>query len=231
MIELNDLFDYDYKIYQNTEYFKFSVDSILLAEAVKLKSNINILDMCTGNAPVPMILLSKNKDIHIDAVEVQKEIYDLAMKSININGLDEHVTIHNNDIKNIKFDKKFDVITCNPPYFKVNKSSLLNENTVKTIARHEVKVNLDDIVRTAKNNIRENGTFYLVHRTERLVEAFELMKKYSFGMRKLYLFLTKDTEKAEFFILEASKCKKDDLKVYIKNIKDLNTYKGLFEEE
>ena len=36
-VELNDLFDYDMKIYQNSEYFKFSIDSVLLAEFVNIK--------------------------------------------------------------------------------------------------------------------------------------------------------------------------------------------------
>ena len=117
MIRCNDLYDYGYKIYQETEYFKFSIDSIILAEAVKLKNNYRILDMCTGNAPVPMILSTKNKNISIDAVEIQEEIYELAKKSIHLNHLGDQITLHNTDIKAANFKYKFDVITCNPPYF------------------------------------------------------------------------------------------------------------------
>jgi tRNA1(Val) A37 N6-methylase TrmN6 len=54
----NDLYDYNgLKIYQYDDRFKFSLDSILLAEFVELKPSIKtIVDFCSGNAPVPMIL-------------------------------------------------------------------------------------------------------------------------------------------------------------------------------
>ena len=82
-MELNDLFDYpNLKIYQYKKYFKFSLDSILLAEFVKInKITQNILDLCTGNAAVPLILSTKTK-AHIDGFEIQKEIFELAKESI-----------------------------------------------------------------------------------------------------------------------------------------------------
>lgn len=80
----NDLFDYDnLKIYQDEEAFKFSLDSILLAEFVKItQKHKMILDLCTGNASVPLILSTKTKAL-IDAFEIQKDISDLAIKSVN----------------------------------------------------------------------------------------------------------------------------------------------------
>ena len=125
---LNDLFDYGYKIYQNEEYFKFSIDSILLAEIVKIKKNkYKVLDLCSGNAPVPMILDSKFGDqLDIKGIELQQEIYELGKKSIEYNNLN-NIEFINDDVNNIDNyfkGSKFDVITCNPPYFETNPNNL-----------------------------------------------------------------------------------------------------------
>ena len=84
--EINDLYTYDYKIVQNPKYFKFSLDSILLAEFVNFNySDKKMLDMCTGNSPIPIILSSKIKNIV--AIEVQEEIYKMGKESIEINDI------------------------------------------------------------------------------------------------------------------------------------------------
>ena len=131
---LNDLFDYpNLKIYQYVEGFKFSLDSILLAEYVKINSKTKtILDLCSGNAAVPMILSTKTKAL-IDAFEIQACIYELAKKSIKYNKLDNQITIYNENIKNIEKLKKgikYDIITCNPPYFKVDDDKHINNTEI-----------------------------------------------------------------------------------------------------
>lgn len=230
MIELNDLFDYGYKIYQNTDYFKFSIDSILLAEFPNIKTGYEILDMCSGNVPVPLILASYNKNIHIDAVEIQREVTDLAKKSIEVNGLSSTITVYECDIKDFEPKKEYDIVTCNPPYFKNSCTSEKNLNPIKKIARHECTATLEDIIKQTKRLLKSNGTFYLVHRTERFLETCSLLENYKFGIRRVNFIYTKKDKPAEFFLLEASKCKKSDLKVksfYVENIK---TYKNIFKE-
>ena len=147
--ELNDLYDTGFKIYQSKDYFKFSLDSLLLANFVEFNfTDKLVLDLCTGNAPVP-IILSENKKIKIYGFELQKEIYELAVKSIKVNQID-NVEIINDDVKNsLNYfpGNNFDIVTCNPPYFKYTKNSIINENEIKSIARHEIKITLEDIIK------------------------------------------------------------------------------------
>ena len=92
-VVLNDLFDYDLKIYQDQDTFKFSLDSLLLAEYVDIKkSDRKLLDLCSGNAPIPLILASRH-DISITAIELQPDIYDLGVKSIAYNNLQNKIKI------------------------------------------------------------------------------------------------------------------------------------------
>lgn len=230
MTRCDDLFDYGYYIYQNSDYFKFSIDSILLAEFVKIKDNQTILDLCTGNIPIPLILTSKNQTLKITAVELQKQIYDLADLSIKKNNI-KNIKLLNCNIKNLTDNIRYDIITCNPPYFKINEYSEVNENEIKRIARHEIEVTLDDVINCGYKFLKEKGNFYLVHRAERITEVIILLEKRGFGIRKIAFIQTNNSSKCEFFLLEASKYKKSDPKICTINIKNLKTYKNIFEEE
>lgn len=211
---LNDLLNYNLKIFQNENYFKYSIDSILLAEFVNINLKTkNILDLCTGNAPIPLVLSTKT-DKNIYGVELQQDIYELGVKSVEFNKI-ENIKLINDDVKNIlnTFDFKFDIITCNPPYFKVHESSILNKNDVLTIARHEVKINLEDIISISSKLINHSGSLYLVHRCDRLIELFSILKKYNFGLRRLQFVYNNKSCDSCFILIEAKYLCKDDLKV------------------
>ena len=138
---VNDLLNYsNLKIVQDDNFFNFSLDSVLLPNFVKInKGTKKILDLGTGNAPIPMIL-STMTSAKIYGIELQKEIYDLAIESLKINNLEDKIEIINDNIKNLDryFEpNSFDVIVSNPPYFKYTEGSNINESIQKTIARHE----------------------------------------------------------------------------------------------
>lgn len=225
----NDLYDYGLKIYQDSDYFKFSLDSILLAEFVQLQKGNTILDLCTGNAPIPLILCTKVEDIRIDCVEIQKEIFDLGKLSIEENQLTNKIHIENEDAKVYRAPQKYDIVTCNPPYFKVTNKSEKNANEIKRIARHEICITLKDVIEIAKRHLKETGTFYLVERVDRLLETVSLLERYKLGTRKICFVYTGD-KNAEFFLLEASNYKKADPKIYSVFTKDRQTYKDIFKE-
>lgn len=230
MIVKNDLYDYGLKIYQDTDYFKFSIDSILLAEIVKHKRGDKILDICTGSAPIPLILATKSKELKIDAVEIQPQVARLAKKSVAENKLENVINVYNQDIKTFKESNNYDIITCNPPYFKVTDSSLKNANDIKQIARHEISLTLKELILSVDKLIKSNGTFYIVHRVERFIETLNELEKYKFGIRNAIFVYTKNNSPAEFFLLEASKSKKTDLKVKSIYVENLKTYKNIFKE-
>ena len=179
-IVLNDLYDYGLKIYQDEDLFKFSLDSILLAEFVEIKnSSQNILDMCTGNCPIPLIL-SKYTDKKLVCFEIQKEIYSLGLDSIKYNHKAEQIKLINADIKDIgSYYQKhfFDIMICNPPFFKYEKSNYTNENPVLARARHEIDLSLVILFNIAANYLTFNGVLYLVHRANRLDEIIILANK------------------------------------------------------
>ena len=136
---INDLVYFEnLKIVQNKNYFNFSLDSILLQNFVQITENTKmIMDLCTGNAPIPLVLTTKTK-AKIIGVELQNEIFELAKESIKLNKLEDQIELINENINNIPSmyeTDTFDLITCNPPYFKCNNNSIINENEVKSFEK------------------------------------------------------------------------------------------------
>ena len=206
----------DKYIVQNTQMFNFSLDSVLLPNFVTLNKNIkNILDIGCGNAPIPLILSTKTNAL-ITGVEIQKEVYDLAIKSVKINNLEKQINIINADINEIynQFEtESFDVITCNPPFFKVSEKSNLNKSDYKTIARHEIKLNLDDIFKISKKLLKNNGYVAIVHRPERLLDILNSMQKYNIEPKKIQFIYPKTNMEANTLLVEGMKNGKKGLKV------------------
>ena len=206
----------DLKIVQDNEMFNFSLDSVLLPNFVTLNKKINkILDIGCGNAPIPLILSTKT-DAKITGVEIQKEVYELALESISINNKQEQINIVNRDIndyyKEIETDS-FDVITCNPPFFKYIESSNINKNDYKTIARHEIKLNLSQLFSIAKKLLKNNGVIAIVHRPERFVEVIEEMKKNNIEPKRVQFVYPKKNMEANIMLIEGSKNGKPGLKI------------------
>ena len=206
---VNDLLNYsNLKIVQDDNFFNFSLDSVLLPNFVKInKGTKKILDLGTGNAPIPMIL-STMTSAKIYGIELQKEIYDLAIESLKINNLEDRIEIINDNIKNL--DKyfepnSFDVIVSNPPYFKYTEGSNINETIQKTIARHEKEITLSEIVFTAKKFLNNNGTFAMVHRTDRLIEIIEEFRKNNIEPKRIQLIYPKVGEESNMFLIEGRK--------------------------
>ena len=213
----NKLLNYrNLKIIQNTDWFAFSLDSVLLANFATINKKTNkILDLCTGNAPIPIILSTKT-DASIVGVELQKEIYDLATKSVKINNLEDKIEILNMNIRDLpnKYETDtFDVITCNPPYFKVNEQSNLNDNKVKTIARHEIEMNLNDIFEISKKLLKNNGLVSIVHRPDRLVEILDIMKKNNIEPKRIRFIYPKEGKECNTVLIEGSKNGNSGLKI------------------
>ena len=213
---VNDLLYFkNIKIVQNKDYFNFSLDSILLPNFAKITPGVkNILDLCCGNAPIPLVL-STMTNANIIGVEIQKEIYDLAKESININNIG-NIKIINKDAKDIINDYEtdtFDLITCNPPYFKYNNTSIINENDVKSIARHEISITLDDIMKLSKKLLKNGGSLCLVHRTDRLIDVIDTMKKYNIEPKRLRFIYPKKDKNSNLFLIDGRKNGKSGLKL------------------
>lgn len=185
---IDDLEFKNLKIIQNKNGFCFGIDAVLLSDFAKgIRNGSNVLDLGTGTGILGILLCGKTKLNRITGVEIQQEVYDMAKRSIKLNNLEDRFMVINEDIKDL--DKKlelqsYDAIVSNPPYKKDN-TGLKNTNEYKVISRHEVKCNLEDIIRVSSKLLKSNGNLYMVHRPERIKDIVLQLEKYNMQLKEI----------------------------------------------
>ena len=176
------------KIIQNKNGFCFGIDAILLSDFAKnIKKDSVVMDLGTGTGIISILLCKKTNLKKIIGVEVQKEVYNMAYKSLKLNKLENKFEIINENIINLEniYEKEsIDVIVTNPPYKKQN-SGLTNVDETKLISKHEVLANLEDFINISKKLLKDKGELYMIHRPERLVDIFYLMRKYNIEPKEI----------------------------------------------
>lgn len=196
-LELNGL-----KLMQDTDMFCFGIDAVMLANFVNCKKPGRVVDLCTGNGVIPILLSEKIPFEEIIGVEIQKSVADLAQENVILNNLNEKIKIINHDLKSvveILGKSKFDVVTCNPPY-RTSGCGIQNEADTKAIARHEIYCSLEDVIRVSANLLKPLGKFFMVHRPDRLCDVLCCMRDYKIEP-KLLQFVQHNKDSAPTHIL------------------------------
>jgi tRNA1(Val) A37 N6-methylase TrmN6 len=210
------LTDESMKIIQSTTAFSFSLDAVLLAHFayVPFKKG-RILDLCTGNGVIPL-LLSKRTNATITGVEIQERIYQMAVRNIELNELTDQLKVIHGDLREMQpvlGQSSFDVVTCNPPYFPTPSKDEHNQNEYLTIARHEVYCTLEDVVKACKLHVRPGGKVAMVHRPGRLVDIIALFRSCKLEPKRIQLVYPKKGRDANMLLVEGIRDGKPDLKV------------------
>ncbi|MCR4781695.1 MAG: tRNA1(Val) (adenine(37)-N6)-methyltransferase [Lachnospiraceae bacterium] len=179
----------DLYIIQNPSKFCFGMDAVLLSSFAKAKKNEDLIDLCTGNGILPILLYAKTQAKSIRGLEIQEDIAEMADRSIRMNEIEDRVKIVTGDVKDaskIFGASSFNVVTCNPPYM-IENHGIKNPSDAKYIARHEALCTLEDIVYQTSRLLKMNGRCYFVHRPFRLVDLFYEMRKNKIEPKRMRL--------------------------------------------
>ena len=214
MERIDDLQYKGLKIIQNTEGFCFGVDSVLLTEFAKdMKKHSEIVDLGTGTGILGILLSKKVEASKIIGVELQKEVADMAKRSVRLNNLQNVMQIINEDIQNLSLNKNsFDYVVTNPPYKKKG-TGIINKEDKQIISRHETTVDLDGWIKVSSNLLKDNGSIYMVHRPERLNEIIEVLRKYRLEPKRIRFVYPKINKDANLVLIKAVKYANSFLKV------------------
>jgi tRNA1Val (adenine37-N6)-methyltransferase len=209
-LDLNGL-----KIIQNPKWFCFGIDAVLLSTFAFIRRKDKVADLGTGNGIIPILVHGKHSPKQIVGVEIQQAVAEMATRSIKLNGLEDIITIHNGDIKNSPAElgcNQFDAVLSNPPYKKVS-TGILNPTDNKAISRHEVLINLDELIMAAGKLLKDGGRLSMIHRPERLKDIIISLDKYKFSPKRIKFVHSKVHDKPAMLLIEATKGGGDFLKV------------------
>lgn len=202
------------KIIQNSDWFCFGMDAVLLANYCDIKKNSTVVDLGTGTGIIPILLYGKNDVKKIYGIEIQKEVAEMASRSVELNNLNQTIEILNIDLKQteqVLGNNLFDVVTSNPPYMPLD-SGLKNNTDNRTISRHEKKCNLRDVIETANRLLTHNGRFFLVHRPNRIVDILVLLREYKLEPKSIRFVHPKVGKSPNLVLIKSIKAAKPDLK-------------------
>lgn len=196
-----------YRIIQDKDRFCFGMDAVLLSGFCKIKKGERVLDLGTGTGIIPILLEAKTEADHLTGLEIQEDSADMAKRSILLNQLEHKIDIICGDIKEastIFGNGTFDVVTTNPPYM-IGNHGLKNDDLPKTIARHELLCNFEDIVRETYKILVPGGRFYLVHRPFRLAEIMATLIQFGLEPKRMRLVYPYIDKEPNMVLIEAKK--------------------------
>ncbi|MDN6161651.1 MAG: tRNA1(Val) (adenine(37)-N6)-methyltransferase [Atopostipes sp.] len=208
---IDQLMQYNLSIIQSKKVFSYSLDAILLGDFAQLKNRDDqkVFDLCAGNGAVALMISQKTKS-PIIGIEIQEKLADMAERSVRLNQLEDRITIVQKDLKEISKEHydSVDLITCNPPYFSVTDDSIINPNEHLAIARHELYLDLDDLLFKVSKLLKINGKVYLVHRPDRFLELMKVMQDYGVNPKSVRFVHPNQEANANIVLVEGIKNEK-----------------------
>lgn len=212
---LDHLLTQDLKIIQSPEVFSFSLDAVLLARYAGVPARGRVLDLCTGNGVVPLLLTTRTA-ASIDGVEIQPKLADMARRSVALNGLEDRITIIEADLR--EWSKRadvrgaYDAVTINPPYLPRG-SGEYKENIHKAMARHEIGCTLDDAAAACAAAVKSGGRVTMVHRPSRLADIIETLRRHRLEPKRMRLVHPKREAEANIVLIESLKDGRPELRL------------------
>ena len=222
----------------------FNLDTILLSNFVNITFNAKkVIDLGCGNGAISLYLSSKTTS-KIIGIEIQNHLAQNAIQNVLCNNLNEQIEIVCNDIKKCYIEyRNIDCIVSNPPFFKVNAKTKTNELDEKSIARHEVALNLDELLEISSYMLKTGGKLFMIHRPERLLEILDISKRNRLAVKRIRFVHPYDNKNANHLLIELHKDgkmelviepplvlyeKKNDMTKELLNIYQNNNYRGGF---
>ena len=228
MERIDDLERSGLKIIQDDEKFCFGMDAVLLSGFIKAKAKEKVLDLGSGTGIIPILLTAKTEADKFYGLEIQKDMADMAARSVALNNLQEKVQIIEGDIKkavDIFGPAAFDVVCSNPPYMN-DMHGIKNPKEPLAIARHEVKCSLHDVLSQSAKLLKTGGRFYMVHRPHRLEDIMSELRQLKLEPKRMRFVHPYKDKEANMVLIEAVKNGGSFLKVEAPLIiyKDVNVY-------
>ncbi len=204
---LDDLLLGNMKLIQGVHGYRFSLDAVLLAHFPETKGVRQVFDLGTGSGVIPILLAVRAPDLRISGVEIQPSMVDRARRSVHLNRLADRIEIIQDDIKELEKSLPggcAELVLSNPPFWRKGEGHI-SINSEEAIARHELELNLEELVKQGAYLLCQGGKMAIIQRAERLAEAMEIFQRHKLSVKRLRMVHSFVDRNAGLVLLEGQK--------------------------
>lgn len=204
---LDDLILGDLKIFQPRQGYRFSLDAVLLTHFSPGEKVKTAVDLGMGNGVIPLLLAQQAPSIKVLGIELQGSMVERAQKSVEFNRMQERIEIIQGDIKKIAEllpRGLAELVLSNPPFWRQGEGRI-SSNREEAVARHEIEINLEQIVSAGAYLLADRGKFCIIQRADRLLEILDLFKLNKLRPKRLRMVHSFIDREAKLFLLEGQK--------------------------
>ena len=205
----------DIRVYQNKQGYRFSVDAVLLYSFAHMRYARKIADLGTGSGIIGLLLARKYPGADVTLVELQESLYKLAVRNIEINGLEEKVNAVLSDIKHLRNTltyMSYDIVVSNPPFRKPT-TGRLSVGQERAIARHELALKFSDLADAASHLLKSKGRFFMIYHPERLLEVFDSLRQSRLEPKRIRFVHNDINAESKIVLIEAVRDGKPGVKI------------------
>ena len=134
------------RIIQREDGFRFGTDAVLLADFAAVRRGERVCDMGTGTGVLPLLLSARAEGTTFDAFEVQRDVADMARRSVALNGLEERIRVHCADCREagaVIGHETVQLVVTNPPYTALG-AGLVSPEETRALSRSDSDCPLAD---------------------------------------------------------------------------------------
>lgn len=148
-----------FTVQQSASAMKVGTDAMILGAFIETEDKIGALDIGTGTGVLSLMLAQKNENLQVIAIDID----EVAVEEANLNFYNspwsKRLIAIQNDFLLHTFEKHFDLIVSNPPYFSTTNE---NDDTRKAQARHVSSLEIGPFIKKTKFLLRPDGRFWLI---------------------------------------------------------------------
>lgn len=202
-------------VFAQAEHFRLSTDCVLLANFINSTGARRGIDLGCASGAIGLLLLSANEKLHMTGLEILPQAAELARENMDRNALTARSEIICGDIRQHRglfTAGSFDLVVANPPYYPLGSGSL-SPDKGRAAARGEVECTLEDICVAAAFLCRTGGSFYTVHKPERLSQLCCTMTEHGLEPKRLRMVCHTSAAAPSLVLVEGRRGGKAGLKI------------------
>jgi tRNA1Val (adenine37-N6)-methyltransferase len=200
---------------QHRDGYRFSVDAVLLAHFFTPRPAESILDLGCGCGVIPLILAYRWSNLNLTGLELQPQLAALARRNVTDNGLAARIAVVGGDLRAIGSlfgPGQFQRVVCNPPFYR-SEGARLNLDPERRLARHEVAVELAEVVAAAAWLLHKGGRVDLVYPAERLAALLAALREAELEPKRLQVVHSFPGGPGKLVLVEALKGGGEELEI------------------